>query len=129
MSQIVLKKNYQLIKVQDKSAYVTRSVTYSKIDKDAFVERAADNSGIDRGMVDHVTDAICKEIRNFVLNGHSVEIPYLGTLRFGVRAKAAATAEEAGADKVYQRRIIFNPNKELKTRMNAVSLVTLDEAE
>ncbi len=127
MAQIVLKKNDQLIKVQDKSAYVTRSVTYSKIDKDTFIQRAADNSGIDRGQITLVTDAVCREIRNFVLNGHSVEIPYLGTLRFSVRAKSKETADEAGADAVYARRILFVPTKELKAALEDVSLVTLEE--
>lgn len=120
--KIMLKVNYQRVAVKDKRAYVTRAITYSRITKDMLLARAAANTGIRRGTLYAAMDAVINEFQNFLLNGHSVELPLLGTFAFGIKAKISDTREDAGAEKVYRRRLIFRPSPELKADVKGVSL-------
>lgn len=120
--KIVLKVNYQRVAVKDKRAYVTRAVTYSRITKDMLLERAAANTGIRRGTLYQAMDAVVNEFENFLMNGHSVELPLLGTFAFGVKAKISDTPEDAGAAKVYRRKLLYRPSVQLKTLVKGVSL-------
>ncbi len=129
MGKIWIKSKLQNLAMKKKEAYVTRSVTLPRIDKDQLLERAADNSGIRRGVVYAAADAITNEIENFLMNGHSVEVPLLGNFRFGVKAKATDTRKEAGASQVYRRRIIYKPSKPIWRRLQTVNLVDIDEEE
>ncbi len=127
MGKIWIKSKLQNLAMKKKEAYVTRSVTLPRIDKDTLLERAADNSGIRKGVVYAAADAITNEIENFLLNGHSVEIPLLGSFRFGVNAKATDTEAEAGAGQVYRRKIIYTPSKPIWRALQTVSLVDVSE--
>ena len=127
MSKILLKSKKQNIACKKYERYVTRSVTLPRIDKDELLSRAADNSGIRKGTIYAAADAICNEFKNFLLNGHSVELPLIGSFRFGVNAKVSETAQEAGADTVYRRKIKYVPNAQLKRQLQAVNLIGQDE--
>ena len=120
--KIVLKANYQRVAVKDKRAYVTRAITYSRIASDALLARAAANSGIRRGVIYAAMDAVMNEFQNFVLNGHTVELPLIGAFGFGIRAKISDTREDAGAAKVYQKKLVYRPSVELKQMVKEVAL-------
>lgn len=124
MSKIVLKSNLQNIAFKKESAYVTRSITFSHVDANEFLEGVKRNSNLDKHVVYAASEAIGKEFENLLLKGHSFAVPGIGIFRFGVKAKAAATAEEAGAGKVYRRRIHFVPTKELKNKLKTVKFDT-----
>ena len=124
--KIVLKANYQRVAVKDKRAYVTRAVTYSRIASDALLARAAANSGIRRGVIYAAMDAVMNEFQNFVLNGHTVELPLIGAFGFGVNAKISDTREDAGAAKVYRKKLIYKPSKDLKDMVKNVQMASND---
>ena len=86
MAKVWLKSKLQNLAMKKKEAYVTRSITLPRIDKDTLLARAADNSGIRRGVFYQAVDALCNEFKNFLMNGHSVEVPEVGSSRFGVNA-------------------------------------------
>ena len=129
MAKVWLKSKLQNLAMKKKEAYVTRSVTLPRIDKDQLLERAADNSGINRGIIYAAADAITREFENFIMNGHSVEIPLVGSFRFGVNAKATDTEAEAGAAQVYRRKIHYLPSKALWRKLQQVSLIEQPEPE
>ena len=58
-----------------------------------------------------------KVIKAWATEGHSVALPGLGTMRFGLRAKSVATVNEVKAGLITSRRIIFTPNTELKDEL------------
>jgi len=128
MAQVNLKTNFQKIPFSSEGGYVTRTVTYSKLDADTVLDRAADNSGIDRGVLAASIHAVLKTFRNFVMNGHSVEFPELGTFRFSVNAKMASSEDEAGSQCVYRRRIVYFPSKKVKKDLANVALRKLGES-
>ena len=123
MARIWLKSKLQNLAMKKTEAYVTRSVTLPRIDKEQLLNRAADNSGISRGTIYAAADAINNEFENFIMNGHSVEVPLIGSFRFGVNAKATDTEAEAGAGQVYRRKIHYVPSKELWRKLQQVSLI------
>lgn len=124
MAKIWLRTKLQNLAMKKKEAYVTRTVTFPPIDKDQLLERAADNSGIRRGVIYAAADAITNEIQNFLVNGHSVEVPLLGHFRFGINAKATNTEKEAGASQVYRRKIHYTPNKAIWRTLQQVNFVS-----
>ena len=129
MAKVWLKSKLQNLAMKKKEAYVTRSITLPRIDKDTLLARAADNSGIRRGVFYQAVDALCNEFKNFLMNGHSVEIPLVGSFRFGVNAKATDTEAEAGASQVYRRKILYVPSKALWRKLQQVSLIDHEEDE
>lgn len=114
MGKINLKSNFQRIAIKDRSAFVTRVITYSRISSDDLVESAARNSAIPKGHVAASCDAIMNEFRNYLLNGHSVEIPHLGTFRLGVNCKLADKAENVSANNIYRKKVLFIPSSNFK---------------
>lgn len=122
MAKVWLKSKLQKLAMKKKNAYVTRSVTLPRIDKDYLLARAADNSGVRRGVFYAAVDALCNEFKNFLLNGHSVEVPEIGSFRFAVNATASDEQPESAAELVYRRKIIYTPNKDLWRSLQAISL-------
>lgn len=124
MSTVRLKTATQHIATVGKDMVVTRMVTYSKISADDVLDRAAENSGINRGQLAASMHAILQTFRNFVCNGHSVELPELGTFRFAINAYAVETdnADSAGAEQVYRRKVIYHPSTKVKSDLEDISL-------
>ena len=56
-------------------------------------------------------------IKAWSTEGHSVAIPGLGTMRFGVRAKSVATVGEVAGSLITTRRVIFTPNVDIKDEL------------
>lgn len=129
MGKIILRSNLQKIACQKTEGYLTRSVTYTRINADKVLDYAAANSGINRGMLAASMHAIVQTFDNFLMNGHSVELPEVGSFRFGVKAHSGATREEAGAQMVYRRKVLYAPSVKVKSMLNAVELSTMADEE
>jgi len=121
---INLKITHRFVKVLNKSLYVLRPITYSRISKETLLNRASDNSQVKKSEIHDSMDAVSREFRNFLMNGHSVEFPDLGTFRFSIQAKASETLEGINADQVYRRKIIYTPSTTLKQLLNSVNLIS-----
>ena len=65
---------FQRVAILNKEGYVSRAVTYSKIDGEDVLEYAAQNSGINQAQLSAAMYAIRQSFVNFLLNGHSVEL-------------------------------------------------------
>ena len=62
-------------------------------------------------------DAAGEVIKAWATEGHSVAIPGLGSMRFGLRAKSVANVNEVKAGLIRSRRIIFTPTTDLKEEL------------
>ena len=87
MSKMKVNAAFQKVAILKKEGYVSRAVTYSKIDGEDVLEYASQNSGINPGQLSAAMYAIRQSFINFLLNGHSVELPGVGIFRVGVNAK------------------------------------------
>jgi len=82
--------------------------------------RAAENSGIDQGMMAYGFFAIMKTFQNFLFNGHVVELGPLGTFRVSFSCKAGETSEDCNASGIRCRRVIYNLSPRLKRELKEV---------
>ena len=90
---------------------------YAQLAQDKVIKEAALRSGVSRGIMQACWDAAGEVIKAWATEGHSVALPGLGTMRFGLRAKSVATVNEVKAGLITSRRIIFTPNTELKDEL------------
>ena len=122
---INLKAKETLIQVGDlKGTYRFVLVTeiYGKLSAAKVIKEAALRSGISRGVMQACWDAAGEVIKAWATEGHSVAIPGLGTMRFGVRAKSVAAVADVATNLISARRVIFTPNVDIKDELASTSI-------
>jgi len=62
-------------------------------------------------------------IKAWATEGHSVALPGLGTMRFGLRSKAVEKVEDVKSSLIESRRIIFTPSVDLKDELKNTAIV------
>lgn len=130
MGQIKLVTRYQKLAAQEKNAYVSRHRIFSKIPSAEVVQHASRASGIPEAIMGASFVAIATQIEELLLNGHSIELSGLGTMRMSVSCKAVENYDDVSSNNVHIRRILFTPCVALKSKMNMVNIVTdKEEAE
>ena len=109
--------------------FVMRPDLYIPIAEKKVFSEASTHSGISAGVIKAAWDAAGEVIRTWATEGHSVPLPGLGTMRFGVRSKAVAELEDVKANLIPTRRIIFTPNVDVKDELKntAIQITCLDE--
>ena len=109
--------------------FVMRPDLYIPIAEKKVFSEAATHSGISAGVIKAAWDAAGEVIRTWATEGHSVPLPGLGTMRFGVRSKAVAELEDVKTNLITVRRIIFTPNVDMKDELKntAIQITCLDE--
>ena len=111
-----------------KYRYVMMPELYTALSQDKVIKEAALRSGVSRGVMQACWDAAGEVIKAWATEGHSVALPGLGTMRFGLRAKSVEKVEEVKAGLISSRRIIFTPDTELKDELakTAVQITCYD---
>ena len=64
----------------------------------------------------------CEVVKAWATEGHSIPIPGLGTMRFGLRSKAVAGVQDVKASLITSRHVIFTPNTDLKKELAETSV-------
>ena len=115
-----VKANEQKIKIgkyADTYRYVMAPELYATLNQNKVIKEAALRSGISKGVMQAAWDAAGEVIKAWATEGHSVAIPGLGSMRFGLRAKSVANVNEVKAGLIRSRRIIFTPTTDLKDEL------------
>ena len=109
--------------------FVMRPDLYSPIQEKKVFQEASTHSGISAGVIKAAWDAAGEVIRTWATEGHSIPIPGLGTMRFGVRSKAVEKLEDVKTSLISVRRIIFTPNVDVKDELKntSIQITCLDE--
>ena len=108
--------------------YVMQPEQYSSLSQKKVIKEAALRSGVSQGVMQACWDAAGEVIKAWATEGHSVALPGLGTMRFGLRSKAVEDVNKVKAGLITCRRIIFTPNVELKDELanTAVQITCID---
>ena len=108
--------------------FVMRPDLYVPIAEKKVFQEAATHSGISSGVIKAAWDAAGEVIRTWATEGHSIPLPGLGTMRFGVRSKAVEKLEDVKANLISVRRIIFTPDVDLKDELKntAIQITCID---
>ena len=109
--------------------FVMRPDLYSPIQEKKVFAEAASHSGISAGVIKAAWDAAGAVIRTWATEGHSIPIPGLGTMRFGVRSKAVEKLDDVKSALITSRRIVFTPSVDVKEELKntAIQITCLDE--
>ena len=102
--------------------YIMMPELYTSLSQDKVIKEAALRSGVSKGIMQACWDAAGEVIKAWATEGHSVALPGLGTMRFGLRAKSVASAEEVKAGLISTRRIIFTPTVDLKDELASTAI-------
>lgn len=116
----------------DTEKLVGQAHRYTTIDYESVVGYAAKAAAVPESSIDMSMEALFDAMNYFVLNGHSVQIPNLGTFSIGVRAKSTGSEPEFTADFSKNLRgikIRFLPDPELKAMIASTSILTDVEEE
>ena len=97
--------------------YVMMPELYTALNQDKVIREAALRSGVSQGVMKACWDAAGQVIKAWATEGHSVALPGLGSMRFGLRAKSVANVNDVKTSLIKTRRIIFNPSQELKDEL------------
>ena len=108
--------------------YVMSPELYIPLSTAKVIKEAALRSGVSRGVMQACWDAAGEVIKAWATEGHSVALPGLGTMRFGLRAKAVEDVNDVKAGLITARRIIFTPSTDLKEELanTAVQITCYD---
>ena len=109
--------------------FVMRPDLYIPIQEKKVFAEASTHSGISAGVIKAAWDAAGEVIRTWATEGHSIPIPGLGTMRFGVRSKAVEKLEDVKTALITTRRIVFTPSVEVKDELQntSIQITCLDE--
>ena len=102
--------------------YVMSPDLYIALSQEKVIKEAALRSGVSRGVMQACWDAAGEVIKAWATEGHSVALPGLGTMRFGLRAKSVEKVEDVKAGLISSRRIIFTPAIDLKDELANTSI-------
>ena len=102
--------------------YVMSPDLYIALSQEKVIKEAARRSGVSRGVMQACWDAAGEVIKAWATEGHSVALPGLGTMRFGLRAKSVEKVEDVKAGLISSRRIIFTPAIDLKDELANTSI-------
>jgi len=116
----------RLVKFDKNSAgtyrYVMAPELYTALNQKKVIREAALRSGVSQGVMQACWDAAGEVIKAWATEGHSVALPGLGTMRFGLRSKSVEKVEDVKTGLITSRRIIFTPNAELKEELAATAI-------
>ena len=126
-----VKATEQLIKIGTYAGtyrYVMLPELYTALTQDKVIKEAALRSGVSKGVMQACWDAAGEVIKAWATEGHSVALPGLGTMRFGLRAKSVDDVNKVKAGLISSRRIIFTPDVDLKEELSktAVQITCFD---
>ena len=114
-----------LMKVGTKAGtyrFVLQAQLYNKLAEAKVIKEASMRSGIAQGTINASWAAIGEVIKAWATEGHSVAIPGLGTMRFGVRASSVADVSEVSTGLIKTRKVIFTPNVDIKDELKSTSI-------
>ena len=102
--------------------YVLKPELYSKLTDSKVIAEAALRSGVAKGVMAACWDAAGEVIKAWATEGHSVALPGLGTMRFGLRSESVADVNDVATKLITSRRIVFTPSVDLKNELKQTSV-------
>ena len=116
----------KLVKFDKNSAgtyrYVMAPELYMALNQKKVIREAALRSGVSQGVMQACWDAAGEVIKAWATEGHSVALPGLGTMRFGLRAKSVQDVNDVKTSLIKSRRIIFTPSVDLKEELASTAI-------
>lgn len=98
-------------------AYVMQPELYGQLGQEKVIEQAALNAGMPKPAMRAAVNAYGEVVKTWATEGHSIPIPGLGTMRFGVRSKSVDNVADVKATLITNRHVIFTPSTDIKKEL------------
>ena len=105
-----------------KYRFMLQAEIYNTLTAQKVISEAAVRSGIPEGALSAAWDAIGQVVKVWATEGHSIAIPGLGRMRFGVRATTVEDVNKVSNGLITTRRVIFSPSTEIKDELLNTSI-------
>ena len=102
--------------------YVMVPDLYSTLDQDKVIKEAAIRSGVSEGVMQACWKGAGEVFKAWATEGHSVALPGLGNMRFGLSAKAVEDVNDVKTSLIRTRRIVFTPTVALKEELASTAI-------
>ncbi len=102
--------------------FMLQAEIYNTLTAQKVISEAAVRSGIPEGALSAAWDAIGQVVKVWATEGHSIAIPGLGRMRFGVRATTVDDVSKVSNGLITTRRVIFSPSTEIKDELLNTSI-------
>ena len=117
-----IERQLQVGKDAGKYRYMMQAEIYNALSAQKVISEAAVRSGIPEGALSAAWDAIGQVVKVWATEGHSIAIPGLGRMRFGVRATTVEDVNKVSNGLITTRRVIFSPSTEIKDELLNTSI-------
>lgn len=117
-----IERNVAFEKGKQKWAYVMQADLYGQLTQSKVIEEAAVHSGLAKQVINAAWGAIGAVITAWATEGHSVAVPGLGSLRFGLNSTAVEDVNKVSSSLINRRYIIFVPNADIKEELAKTSV-------
>mgnify|MGYP000993911417 CR=1 FL=1 len=102
--------------------FIMQAEIYSTLKQEKVISEASIRSGIPKGSLNASWQAIGDVVKAWATEGHSVAVPGLGTMRFGLQAGAVTKVEDVSAGLITTRKVIFTPSTNIKQELKDTSV-------
>ncbi len=119
-----IERNVAFSKNEDdaKYEYVMQPELYGQLGQQKVIQQAALASGLGEGVLQAALAAYGKVVIAWATEGHSIPIPGLGTMRFGLRSTAVDDVKKVSSSLITSRRVIYTPSVEIKKALAETSV-------
>ena len=102
--------------------YCLAASIYNTLSANKVIKEAALRSGLAKGVIQASWEAIGDVVEDWATEGHSVAIPGLGHMRFGLRSTSVSDVTKVSTDLITSRRVIFTPSVDIKQELANTSI-------
>lgn len=102
--------------------FVLQAQTYNTLSDSKVISEAALRTGMSRQVVRACWEGCAEIISAWATEGHSIPIPGLGHMRFGIRATSVEKVEDVSTKLITSRRVIFVPSVAIKEELAKTSI-------
>ncbi|WP_162126132.1 HU family DNA-binding protein [Flavobacterium phycosphaerae] len=121
--KMIPKKNMQVSPPEVK--YYPCAVSQGRVDLDTLSQIVASRSTVSEADCYGVIVGLTRAIGESLLNGHIVDIDFLGSFALTLQGTAADSEADLGKANIKKTKVIFSPSKGLKSRLKEISFKRL----
>ena len=105
-----------------KDRFVMQAQNYSTLSESKVIAETAARTNMSKQLIRACWEGCAEIIKAWATEGHSIPIPGLGHMRFGIRATSVEKVEDVKANLITSRRVIFIPSVEIKDELAKTSI-------
>ena len=130
MPTLKVKIHKQKVSVKNgEEMYVAHLKSYTRMPKEEVIRVISENQGISKANVAASFYALADTFKQFLLEGHVVDLGPLGTFRASISCTAEKNLNDLSPKNITRRRIIYHPSPELMEALYDAKIVGFHEVE